>query len=172
MIPDLCTLGKIIGGGLPLAAITGSREIMAHFDVGKVGADGFTQQVGTLSGNPLAAAAGLKTMEILRRPGSYDRLRQNGRRLMDAFAEHLSEAGVDHQVVGDPVLFDVVFTAGPVRDYRGFFAHDAATAKRYNMLLRERGILKPDSKVYISLGLTDADIDETVDAIATASAAL
>ena len=172
VVPDLCTLGKIIGGGLPLAAIAGRREIMAHFDAGKVGADGFTQQIGTLSGNPLAAAAGLKTMEILRRPGSYERLRHNGRTLMDAFEKHLSAAGVDHQIVGDPVLFDVVFTANPVRDYRGFFAHDAAMAKRFNTLLRERNILKPDSKVYISLGLTDEDLDETVHAIASAAAAL
>ncbi len=172
VVPDLCTLGKIIGGGLPLAAIAGRREIMAHFDVGKVGADGFTQQIGTLSGNPLAAAAGLKTMEILRRPGSYERLRHNGRTLMDAFEKHLSAAGVDHQIVGDPVLFDVVFTANPVRDYRGFIMHDATTAKRFNTLLRERNILKPDSKVYICLGLTDEDLGETVDAIASAAAAL
>ena len=172
VVPDLCTLGKIIGGGLPLAAIAGRREIMAHFDVGQVGVEGFTQQIGTLSGNPLAAAAGLKTMEILRRPGSYERLRHNGRTLMDALAKHLTAAAVDHQIVGDPVLFDVVFSADPVRDYRGVFRHDAATAKKFNVLLRERNILKPDSKLYISLGLTDVDLDETIDAIAAAAAAL
>ena len=93
VVPDLCTLGKIIGGGLPLAAIAGRGEIMAHFDVGKVGVDGFTQQIGTLSGNPLAAAAGLKTMEILRRPGSYERLRHCGRTLMTALEEHLRRPG-------------------------------------------------------------------------------
>ena len=66
--PDLCTLGKVIGGGFPLAAIAGKEPIMAHFDKAKVGKEGFTFQVGTLSGNPVAAAAGLKTLEILRRP--------------------------------------------------------------------------------------------------------
>ena len=66
--PDLCTLGKVIGGGFPLAAIAGRADIMAHFDKAIVGDDGFLMQVGTLSGNPVAAAAGLATLEILRRP--------------------------------------------------------------------------------------------------------
>jgi len=79
--PDLCTLGKIIGGGFPLAATAGKAEIMAHFDVGKVGSEGFLMQLGTLSGNPVASVAGLKTMEILRRPGSYERLREIGKTL-------------------------------------------------------------------------------------------
>ena len=73
--PDICTLGKIIGGGLPLAALGGSAEIMQHFDKSVVGGSKWLMQLGTLSGNPVAAAAGLKTMEILRREGSYDRLR-------------------------------------------------------------------------------------------------
>ena len=80
VVPDLCTLGKVIGGGFPLAAIAGRSEIMDHFDKAKVGAEGFTFQVGTLSGNPVAAVAGLKTLEILRRPGSYARIRDTGSR--------------------------------------------------------------------------------------------
>ena len=168
VVPDLCTLGKVIGGGLPLAAIAGKAEIMAHFDKAKAGDAGFTYQVGTLSGNPLAAAAGLKTLEILRREGSYDQLRQSGETIMQALGEHLSAAGVPHQIVGDPVLFDVVFTDQKVVDYRGVLRGDAAIAKRFNQHLRERGILKPDSKFYISLGLTDDDVAETVRAIAEA----
>jgi len=164
--PDLCTLGKVIGGGLPLAAIAGKAEIMAHFDQAKAGEAGFTYQIGTLSGNPLAAVAGLKTLEILRRPGSYERLRKNGETIMAALQGHLDKAGIPHQIVGDPVLFDVFFTDQPVTDYRGVLRNDAKIAKRFNQLLRERGILKPDSKFYISLGLTDDDLAMTVDAIA------
>ncbi len=67
--PDICTLGKAIGGGFPLAAIAGRAEIMAHFDRGEVAEDKFMLQIGTLSGNPVAAVAGLKTLEILKRPG-------------------------------------------------------------------------------------------------------
>jgi glutamate-1-semialdehyde 2,1-aminomutase len=75
VMPDICTLGKIIGGGFPLAAIAGRADIMAHFDKAKVGPDGWLMQLGTLSGNPVAAIAGLKTLEILRRPGAYESLR-------------------------------------------------------------------------------------------------
>ena len=67
-------LGKVIGGGFPLAAITGRADIMAHFDKAKVGDDAFLMQIGTLSGNPVAAAAGLATLEILRRPGAYEQI--------------------------------------------------------------------------------------------------
>src|SRR5438045_3472289 len=68
VVPDLCTLGKVIGGGFPLAAIAGREEIMAHFDKAKVGDENYLIQIGTLSGNPVAAAAGLATMDILPRP--------------------------------------------------------------------------------------------------------
>jgi len=85
---------------------------------------------------------------------------------MAALQGHLDKAGIPHQIVGDPVLFDVFFTDQPVTDYRGVLRNDAKIAKRFNQLLRERGILKPDSKFYISLGLTDDDLAMTVDAIA------
>ena len=169
VVPDLCTLGKIIGGGFPLAAVTGRAEIMAHFDKNRVGAEGFTYQIGTLSGNPVASVAGLKTMEILRREGSYEWLRDNGRTIMAALTEHLSAAGIDHRVVGDPVLFDVVFSGEPVTDYRGVFAGDGGRLKAFNRALREQGILKPDSKFYMSLALTDDDLAATVEAIAAAA---
>ena len=109
--PDLCTLGKIVGGGFPLAAIAGRSAIMSHFDKDKVGQDKWLMQLGTLSGNPVAAVAGAKTMEILRRDGQYDRLRANGQRLMDQAAAALIAEGVAHQVTGDPTLFEIVFAA-------------------------------------------------------------
>jgi len=79
VVPDLCTLGKVIGGGFPLAAIAGRADIMTHFDRDRAGDEGFLMQVGTLSGNPVAAAAGLATLEILRRPSAYDHLFATGR---------------------------------------------------------------------------------------------
>ena len=81
--PDICTLGKIIGGGFPLAALGASAEIMALSDKDSVGAQNWLMQLGALSGNPVAAGAGLKTKEILRRPGQYDRLRGLGQNPMD-----------------------------------------------------------------------------------------
>ncbi|MEQ8355253.1 MAG: aminotransferase class III-fold pyridoxal phosphate-dependent enzyme [Kiloniellaceae bacterium] len=170
--PDLCTLGKIIGGGFPLAAIAGKSEIMAHFDKAKVGEAGFTFQIGTLSGNPVAAVAGLKTLEILRRPGSYETLRRHGETLMAALKQSLSAAGVDFRIVGDPVLFDVVFTAERVRDYRGVQKGDADRATRFNQLLREQGIFKSAGKIYPSLALREADITQTIDAISVSTKGL
>jgi glutamate-1-semialdehyde 2,1-aminomutase len=165
VIPDLCTLGKIIGGGFPLAAVVGKAEIMAHFDKAKAGEAGFTFQIGTLSGNPVAAVAGLKTLEILQRPGSYETLRRYGETLMAALDEQLSAAGVDFQIVGDPVLFDVVFTAEPVRDYRGVLKGDAGQATKFNQLLRAQGIFKSAGKSYPCLALEESDLAWTTEAI-------
>jgi glutamate-1-semialdehyde 2,1-aminomutase len=163
--PDLCTLGKVIGGGFPLAAIAGRAELMAHFDKTKVGADGFTFQVGTLSGNPVAAVAGLKTLEILRRPGSYEGMRETGRAIMAALEANLARVGVPARVIGDPMVFDAVFTDQPVVDYRGTLRGDADRLQRFNMALRARGVLKNRNKFYIALAHDAADIADTREAI-------
>jgi glutamate-1-semialdehyde 2,1-aminomutase len=167
VVPDICTLGKTIGGGFPLAAIAGRADIMAHFDKGAVAEDEFMMQVGTLSGNPIAAAAGLKTLEILKRPGSYEKIFANGRALMDGYGRILQGAGVTARVVGDAPMFDIVFTDREVTDYRSALG-DQDSMKRCNGLLRERGILKGESKYYVSLAHTDEDIRFTLDAFASA----
>jgi glutamate-1-semialdehyde 2,1-aminomutase len=164
VVPDLCTLGKVIGGGFPLAAIAGRAEIMAHFDKDKVGDENFLVQIGTLSGNPVAAAAGLATMAILRRPGAYEQIHATGRELMAALGELLKAAGIPAQISGEPPLFDVVFTDEPVRDYRGTLRGDADKMRHFNTLLRERGILKGESKYYVSLAHTPEDVQFTIDA--------
>ena len=172
VVPDLCTLGKIIGGGFPLAAIGGRRDIMAHFDRQAVGDDGFTFQVGTLSGNPVAAVAGLATLEVLREPGAYDRVRETGETLMAALGESFRRAGIPAQVVGAPSMFDVVFTDRKVRNYRDIFAHDAAALRRFNALMRENGVLKGDHKFYVSLAHDEADIEKTCAAIEASAGAM
>ncbi len=164
VVPDLCTLGKVIGGGFPLAAITGRAEIMAHFDRDKVDDENFLVQIGTLSGNPVAAAAGLATMAILRRPGAYEQLHATGRELMGILGELLKSAGIAAQISGEPPLWDVVFTDEPVHDYRGTLRGDAELMRRFNALLRERGILKGESKYYISLAHTAENVSFTIDA--------
>lgn len=170
--PDVCTLGKIIGGGFPLAAIAGRRDIMAHFDREQVGADGFLMQVGTLSGNPVAASAGLKTLEILRRSGTYDRLRASGKHIMSAASAALNRAGHAHRIVGHESLFDVVLTAQRVTDYREFIAADKAKGDRFNASLRSSGILKAPGKTYVSTALSEDDLDEIEDAFNSAARAL
>jgi glutamate-1-semialdehyde 2,1-aminomutase len=166
--PDLCTLGKVIGGGFPLAAIAGREAIMAHFDKNKVGEDAFLMQIGTLSGNPVAAAAGLATLDILRRPGAYEQIHATGRELMAALGQLLREAGIAAQVIGEPPLFDVVFSPEPVTDYRGMLHNDMDKVRRFNALLRERGVLKGEQKYYVSLAHTPDDIRFTREAWASA----
>jgi glutamate-1-semialdehyde 2,1-aminomutase len=166
--PDLCTLGKIIGGGFPLAAVAGRADIMARFDRAIAGDDGFLMQVGTLSGNPVAAVAGLKTLEVLRRPGAYPGVEATGRTLMDGMAALLAEAGVAGQLLGVPTLFDAVYAAGPVRDYRAMLRGDKAVQAHVNRVLRERGILKGESKFYLSLAHDAADVARTLDAFRAA----
>ena len=170
--PDICTLGKIIGGGFPLAALGASAEIMAHFDKAQVGAEKWLMQLGTLSGNPIAAAAGLKTMEILRRPGQYDRLRSLGQSLMDMQSKALNEVGIPHQICGDPTLFDIFFTPHNVTDYRSAKHLEPQDNAIWNASLREHGIFKSPGKLYPSLALTKADLQQTKDAFGTAAIAL
>ena len=172
VVPDLCTLGKVIGGGFPLAAIAGRADIMAHFDRGAVGDDGFMMQVGTLSGNPVAAAAGMATLAILQRPGAYERLFATGRELMRTLAELLQRNGTAAQVTGEPPLFDVVFSPEPVHDYRGTLRGNADMLRRFNALLRERGVLKGEQKYYVSLAHTPEDVRHTCDAWDSAITAL
>ena len=172
VIPDICTLGKIIGGGFPLAALGASAEIMQHFDKAVVGGDKWLMQLGTLSGNPVASVAGLKTMEILRRPGQYETLRRTGKRLQDMQSERLHNAGIAHQIVGDETLFDVLFTDNKCTDYRSTKHNQPARAALYNQTLRKQGILKSPSKLYPSLAITEADLAQTDEAVAAAVNAL
>ncbi len=168
VVPDLCTLGKVIGGGFPLAAVAGKQDIMRHFDMAEVGREGFLMQLGTLSGNPVAAVAGLKTLEILRRPGAYDTLKAYGQRLQSLFTDHLNRHDHSHQVVGDPTLFDVLFTNDSVVDYRTAKAADAKKNAVFNQHLRAHGVLKSPGKVYPCLALTEADFELTENALIAA----
>ena len=172
VVPDLCAMGKVVGGGFPLALIAGREDLMAHFDKGAVPDDEFMTQIGTLSGNPVAAAAGLATLGVLRQPGAYERIFETGRTLMSGLSEMLSSAGVPGQVIGEPPLFDVFFTDSALTDYRGTLTNDADRAARFNASLRESGILKGPSKFYVSLAHSEADIAQTLGAFKTALAVL
>ncbi|MGB2592962.1 MAG: glutamate-1-semialdehyde 2,1-aminomutase, partial [Candidatus Acidiferrum sp.] len=132
---DLTTLGKIIGGGLPVAAYGGAAEIMDH-----VAPLGTVYQAGTLAGNPLAMRAGLATLEQLKRPGIYENVNERARRLAAGLREGLAETGVAGQVNAAGSLSTLFFTAGPVRNYADAKRSDT---KRYARFFREmlnRGI--------------------------------
>ncbi len=172
VVPDLCAIGKVVGGGFPLAAVAGREEFMEHFDKNAVAEDAFMTQVGTLSGNPVAAVAGLATLEVLRRPGAYEGLFETGRKLKAGLEAALEGAGVPHRVIGEPPLFDVIFSGDDVTDYRTTIKGDTAVQTRFNEVLRANAILKGESKFYISLAHDDADVAHALDAFKTAAAAL
>ena len=168
VVPDICSLGKVVGGGYPLACVAGSDEIMAHFDQSKVGSDEFMQQIGTLSGNPVAAAAGRATLRVLREPNAYQRLHSTGRKLMEGITELLEKTSTKAQVVGEPPLFDVFFTENDVLDYRTLSRVDESAQTRFNKAICDRGILKGGNKYYVSLAHTDDDIEFTLSAVSDA----
>ncbi len=165
VVPDLCALGKAISGGYPLAAIAGRAEIMEGFDPSR---ENPVLQEGTLNGNPIAAVAGLATLEVLRREGVYAGLFETGKRLMDGMRQVLLEAEIPAQVLGEPPVFDLAFVEGEIVDYRSMLHRDKEKVLRVNSLLLERGVYKNDSKYYVSLAHDDDDVEATLDAFTSA----
>jgi glutamate-1-semialdehyde 2,1-aminomutase len=139
--PDLTCFGKVIGGGLPAAAFGGRRELMDHLaPLGPV------YQAGTLSGNPLALAAGLATLKIISKPGFYRGLNQILRALLAGWQALFAQAGVSVQLDGEGSLFGLYFSSQPVRDLVGAKASNSAFfAKFYHALLDEGVYLAPSA---------------------------
>ena len=164
VVPDIACVGKIVGGGFPLAAVCASAELMQPFDPGRDGKGEFISQSGTLNGNPIAAVAGLATLAELRKPGAYETLHGTGRRLMAGLAELAQKSGLPAQVVGEPVVFDILFTGEPVTDYRSLQKADGALARSFTTELIKRGVVKNTQKIYMSLAHTDADVARTLQA--------
>ncbi|MBD2259150.1 glutamate-1-semialdehyde 2,1-aminomutase [Pseudanabaena sp. FACHB-2040] len=158
--PDLTTLGKIIGGGLPVGAYGGRRDIMEM-----VAPAGPVYQAGTLSGNPLAMTAGIKTLELLQRPGTYEQLETITRKLTEGLLQAAREAG--HEVYGGSVsaMFGFFFQAGPVHNYDDAKRSDLTKFSRFHRGMLERGVYLAPSQFeagFTSLAHTDADIEKTI----------
>ncbi len=156
--PDLTTIGKIIGGGLPAAAFGGRAEIMQ-----KLAPLGPVYQAGTLSGNPLAMAAGLKAMEILSRPRTYERLEQLGKRLGDGLLAAATAAGVPAVMNRVGSMLTLFFAPGPVTDYETAKAADTQRFGSFFRNMRDRGVFLPPSQfeaMFVSLAHTDEDVDQ------------
>jgi glutamate-1-semialdehyde 2,1-aminomutase len=158
--PDLTTLGKIIGGGLPVGAYGGRRDIMSM-----VAPAGAVYQAGTLSGNPLAMTAGIKTLELLQKPGTYNQLEQMTKKLTDGLLKIAQETG--HAVCGGNIsaMFGLFFTAGPVHNYEDAKKADTAKFGRFHRGMLERGIYLAPSQFeagFTSLAHTNQDIEDTL----------
>jgi glutamate-1-semialdehyde 2,1-aminomutase len=158
--PDLTTIGKIIGGGLPAAAFGGRADIMKN-----LAPLGSVYQAGTLSGNPLAMAAGLKAMEILARPGTYERLEHLGKRLGDGLLAAAKAAHVPACMNRVGSMLTLFFCDGPVTDYASAKKADTARFGAFFRKLRDRGVFLPPSQfeaMFVSLAHTDEDVDQIV----------
>jgi glutamate-1-semialdehyde 2,1-aminomutase len=168
--PDLTTLGKVIGGGLPVGAYGGRKDIMQM-----VAPAGPMYQAGTLSGNPLAMTAGIKTLEILRQPGSYEYLENVTKRLADGLLQIARETG--HAACGGNIsgMFGLFFTEGPVHNYEDAKKSDLQKFSRFHRGMLERGVYLAPSQFeagFTSLAHTDEDIDRTLQAAREVMAAL
>ena len=164
VVPDLAAVGKIVGGGFPLAAVCGSEELMRPFDPQYDGKGDFISQSGTLNGNPIAAVAGLATLAELRKPGAYETLHATGKRLMAGLTELAGKSGLPAQVVGEPVVFDLIFTDVPVVDYRSLQKGNAALGRAFTTELIKRGVVKNGQKMYMSLVHSSDDVAKTLEA--------
>jgi glutamate-1-semialdehyde 2,1-aminomutase len=160
--PDLTTLGKIIGGGLPVGAYGGRRDIMQM-----VAPAGPMYQAGTLSGNPLAMTAGIKTLELLRQPGTYDYLERITQRLANGLLQIAQATG--HSACGGSIsgMFGFFFNPGPVHNYEDAKKSDLPKFSRFHRGMLEHGVYLAPSQFeagFTSLAHTDADIDKTLEA--------
>jgi glutamate-1-semialdehyde 2,1-aminomutase len=160
--PDLTVLGKIVGGGLPLGAYGGRRDVME-----RVMPAGPVFQAGTLSGNPLAVAAGIATLRELRDQPPYDRLEQLGARLEDGLRDQATAAGVPHHLARCGSMWTLFFAAQPVTDYDTARASDTARFARFFWAMLDRGVYLPCSQfeaAFLSAAHTEELIDRTLGA--------
>jgi glutamate-1-semialdehyde 2,1-aminomutase len=162
--PDLACLGKIIGGGYPLAAVAGRRDILELADPSRRGSDPYVYFSGTLNGNPIAAAAGLATIGVLNQPGSYERLHELGERARAGLRAAFADSGRPAQVLGEGPLFQALLTASDVVDYRTMKTADAASMKSIAREVFGRGYFLSGDKAYLSLVHSDDDVDGLVKA--------
>jgi glutamate-1-semialdehyde 2,1-aminomutase len=158
--PDLTTLGKVIGGGLPVGAYGGRRDIMSM-----VAPAGPVYQAGTLSGNPLAMTAGIKTLELLQKPGTYEYLDRITQKLTNGLLQIAQETG--HAACGGHIsaMFGLFFTAGPVHNYEDAKNSDTAKFGRFHRGMLERGIYLAPSQFeagFTSCAHTEEDIEQTL----------
>jgi glutamate-1-semialdehyde 2,1-aminomutase len=158
--PDLTTLGKVIGGGLPVGAYGGRKDIMSM-----VAPAGPMYQAGTLSGNPLAMTAGIKTLELLQKPGTYEQLDSITKKLSQGLLSIGKETG--HPVYGGQIsaMFGLFFTGEPVHNYEDAKKSDLNKFGRFHRGMLERGVYLAPSQFeagFTSLAHTEADIDQTL----------
>ncbi len=166
--PDLSTFGKIIGGGMPVGAYGGRRDLMSQ-----VAPAGPIYQAGTLSGNPVAMAAGLATLELIREPGFHDALERSTHALCDGLESAARDAGVTFHTVRAPGMFGLYFREGPIETFEDAKGSDSARFNRFFHAMLERGVYLAPSAFeagFVSSAHGEAEIAATVEAARAAFA--
>jgi glutamate-1-semialdehyde 2,1-aminomutase len=163
IVPDIACLGKIIGGGLPIGAVVGEANILAHLDPrGKQGTRVFHS--GTFNGNPLSVNVGRATIDALGRPGAFDSLRRRTDSLKHGVSSALAERDIPHQMAGEGGMFNVYLTSKPVRDYRDVKNSDLSLRRFLDLELITNGVyLKPENRYCLSLAHSDDDVSATTE---------
>lgn len=162
--PDMTTLGKIIGGGLPVGAFGGKREIME-----KLSPSGGVYQAGTLSGNPLAMTAGITTLTLLKQPGFYEKLEEKSRQVAEGIAKAAKDAGYPIYSTRVGSMFCAFFTPGEVHDWPSAAACDTKAFAKYFLAMLEEGVYLAPSQfetAFVSAAHDDDAIDKTIAAAA------
>jgi glutamate-1-semialdehyde 2,1-aminomutase len=164
VVPDIATLGKIIGGGYPLAAVAGRRELIERADMTHRGRSGYAYMSGTLNGNPIACVAGLATIAELETPGVYERLEAAAKRLREGLATVFAEAGIPAHILGEGPMFQIVLGERRPRNYRDLLESDTARVKAICEPVVDAGFLVTGEKSYMCTEHHEAEIDALVDA--------
>ncbi len=168
--PDLTTLGKIVGGGFPLGAFGGRADVMA-----RLAPAGPVYQAGTLSGNPVATAAGLKTIELLERPGTYLALDARARDLAEGLDRVAGVAGIPHRVNRVGSMITLFFTAEPVTTWASAATADTGRYGRFFHGMLERGFYLPPAQFeafFVNVPLTEEHVERVIAAAAEVFATL
>lgn len=160
---DIASYGKAISGGHPLAAIGGRADIMALCDPRNAKQANYVQISGTLSGNPVAATAGLATLDVLAQPGTYERLRTIGDSVRNGLVEIGKRVGLPLQAPGEASVFQPLISEHEVTDARSLAQGDLKTTYAFGVeLVREGILMNPGSKMYVSTVHDQADVDRTL----------
>jgi len=173
VLPDLATYGKIVGGGGPLGCVAGRAEILDCVNPGRRGRPDYAYINGTLHGNPIAAAAGLATLEVLERPGFYEALREKSDALTGALQEVLDRRGVPAIAAGRNSFWQLLFMAAEPVNQVDIMNSDTERMKRLDLELLRRGVyVLPGVRRFVSAVNTEQDVADTVAALDEACQAL
>ncbi len=171
--PDLCALGKILGGGLALAAVAGRRDVLELTIPGRPDDGRSVSMTGTLNGNPLGCAAGLATLDVIEEEGVPAILRDKGLKLGAGLADAANKLSIPFLTIGAPAFQQVVFGEGPVDNAEAHSRTNLTAARRFGIELVRRGVLVvPGSKLYMSIAHDDSTHGAFLDAATNAMRAI